>query len=69
MALFNPLRRLRELDENSPQFYEQLSNFLRGDEYQSVLSELRGNDLAWLIDYLDNVSLRTVLPALRLILV
>ncbi|KAF9647762.1 kinase-like protein [Thelephora ganbajun] len=50
-----PLRQLHDLDRTSPQFHEQLSNYLRGDEYQNVVPSLQGEGLAWLVEYLDSV--------------
>ena len=51
------LRKLHGLDKASPESCEQLINFLHGDEYQKILPELQSEDLAWLVEYLDNVSL------------
>ena len=58
----NPLQKLRDLDRTSPHFHDQLINFLRGNEYQNVALNLQGEDLAWLVDYLGNVSLHFVFP-------
>ena len=63
MVLPGPLQRLHDLDRNSPQFQEQFSNFLRGNEYQSVVSDLEGEDLVWLIGYLDSVCLQDTSPS------
>ena len=57
MTPSDTLRKLRDLDKASPRFHEQLVNFLRGDEYQNILSKLRNEDGLWLIEYLDGVSL------------
>jgi hypothetical protein len=57
MSLPNPLQQLHDLDRASPQFHEQLSSFLRGEEYQNAVPNLQGEDLAWLVEYLDSVSL------------
>ncbi|KAF9644929.1 hypothetical protein BDM02DRAFT_823150 [Thelephora ganbajun] len=51
----NSLQQLHDLDRASPQFHEQLSNFLRGNEYRNVFPKLQGEDFAWLIEYLDSV--------------
>ena len=56
----NPLQQLRDLDPNSPQFHEHLSNCFRGNEFRSAVSSLQGEDLAWLVEYLNGVSLQTV---------
>ena len=55
----NPLQPLRNLDRTSPQFHKQLVDFLRGSEYRDVVPSLQNEDSAWLIEYLDNVSLQT----------
>lgn len=52
-----PLRELRDLDQTSPQFHERLSDLLRGNECQRVILGLQGEDLVWLVEYLDTVSL------------
>ena len=52
----NPLQPLHDLDRTSPQFHEQLNDFLRGDEYRNVLPGLQNEDLVWLVEYLDSVS-------------
>ena len=52
------LQQLHDLDRASPQFYEQLGSFLRGEEYQNAAPNLQGEDLAWLVEYLDSVSLQ-----------
>ena len=55
-----PLLQLRDLDRTSLQFHEQLCTLLSSDEYQDVISELDGEDLTWLVEYLDDVSLPTI---------
>ena len=54
------LQKLRDLDRTSPDFHSQLTDFLRGNEYQDAVPSLQGEGLVWLVNYLDNVSLRTV---------
>lgn len=56
------LQVLRDLDGTSPQFHKQLSDILRGDEYRNVIPDLQGDDPAWLVEYLDNVSLQPPFP-------
>lgn len=56
------LQVLRDLDGTSPQFHKQLSDILRGDEYRNVIPDLQGDDPAWLVEYLDNVSLQQPFP-------
>ena len=58
----NPLQPLYDLDRTSLQFHDQLSNFLRGGEYQNGVLSLKSEDLAQLIEYLDSVSLPTISP-------
>ena len=40
---------------SSPDFHDKLSNVLYGEEYVQCVSHLEGEDLIWLIDYLDKV--------------
>ena len=49
------LQPLRHLNESSPGFHDQLSNILYGKEYEQCVPNLEGNDLVWLVDYLDKV--------------
>ena len=62
MSPFNPLQKLHGLDRASPHFHNQLIDLLRGNEYRDIAPSLQGEDLAWLVNYLDNVSLHTVSP-------
>jgi hypothetical protein len=57
MTLPTPLRRLCDLDQASPQFCEWLIDLLRGEEYQNLIPSLQDQNLEWLVEYLDNVSL------------
>jgi len=66
MTPHNLLQPLHDLDRASPQFYEQLVDFLRGNWYRDVVPGLQNEDLAWLVEYLDNVSLRTTSPRFTL---
>ena len=52
-----PLQQLYGLDRTSPEFDEQLSDFLRGEEYRKILPSLRSEELAQLVEYLNSVSL------------
>lgn len=56
----DPLQNLRNLDRASPRFHNQLSDFLREDEYRAAIPNLRGEGLTWLVEYLDSVSLRPI---------
>jgi len=60
MSPHNVLKQLHSFDKASPQFHERLSNFLRSEGYRSVVPNLQGEGLTWLVDYLDSVSLQTV---------
>jgi len=55
----NVLEQLRGFDRASPQFHKDLSNFLRSEGYRGVVPSLEGEDLTWLVEYLDSVSLHT----------
>ena len=56
------LQQLSLLDKSSPDFHDQLCHVLYGEEYSECIPSLRGDDLVWLIDYLDKVRLRVALP-------
>lgn len=58
----NHFQQLHNLDKGSPEFYKQLNDFLRGDEYRDALQDLQGEDLMWLVEYLGSVSLQIVSP-------
>ena len=49
------LQQLDHLDRSSPDFHDQLSNVLYGEEYQRCAPNLQGDGLVWLVDYLDKV--------------
>ncbi|KAF9642811.1 kinase-like protein [Thelephora ganbajun] len=59
----DPLQQLRDFDRASPQFHEQLSNFLRGNDYRNAFPKLQSGNLAWLIEYLDSVVVGVSNPA------
>jgi hypothetical protein len=61
MVSADPLRKLRDLDRSSPHFHEHLNDILRDDEYRNSLSNLQSEDLRWLVEYLDTVSLWVIL--------
>ncbi|KAF9651098.1 kinase-like protein [Thelephora ganbajun] len=54
MILPAPLQQLRDLDKSSPQFHEQLNNALHRREYRTCVPTLQGEDLVWLVEYLDS---------------
>ena len=58
MVTKDPLQQFRDLDRASPHFHEHLSSLLRGNEYQNILPKLQSEDLSWLVEYLDGVSLQ-----------
>ena len=58
----DPFQQLRDLDGTSPQFHKQLTSFFCGNVYQDALPRLHSKDLAWLIEYLNNVRLQVILP-------
>jgi len=62
----NSLNQLRGFDRASPQFHKHLSDLLRSKGYRNDVSSLQGEDLAWLVQYLDSVSLlKPFLPSPR----
>lgn len=66
--MFSPslpvLQPLHRLDRSAPGFHEELSEVLYGEEYRACLSIVQGDDLVWLIDYLDEVRRHVFLPPL-----
>ena len=56
------LQQLHQLDRSSPGFSDQLCNVLYGREYSQCTPNLQGDDMAWLVDYLDKVRRRVTLP-------
>lgn len=59
------LQGLRHLNGSSPTFHDQLASVLYGEEYRQCVQTIQGDDLVWLVDYLDNVRRRAALLALR----
>ena len=49
------LQQLHLLSRTSPEFLDKLSSILYGEEYKRSVPNLRGDDLVWLVDYLDEV--------------
>ena len=62
------LQQLHRLNRSSPDFHDQLSNVLYGEEYKQWVANLQGDDLIWLVDYLDKVRRCVPLPHSSLIL-
>jgi len=57
------LQRLPRLDQFSPGFHDQLNNTLCEEEYKQCVPILQGDDLMWLVDYLDEVRRRATHPS------
>ena len=62
MSSRNPLEQLRRLDRSSPDFHDQLCNVLYAREYERCVLTLQGDDLVWLVEYLDKVRCRIAIP-------
>ena len=52
------LQRLDHLDGSLSGFHDQLHDLLYGEEYHQCVRDLQGDDLVWLVDYLDRVRPR-----------
>ena len=55
------LQHLNLPNKSSPNFHGQLSDVLYGREFHQCAPNLQGDDLVWLVDYLDNVR-RCIAP-------
>jgi len=62
MSTHNVLKQLHGLNRTSSQFHKRLSDLLHSERYRSAVPNLQGEDLAWLVDYLDSVSLQSISP-------
>jgi len=56
------LQKLYNLDASLSEFHDQLSDILNGEEYTRSVTNLQGDDLVWLVDYLDKVRRRIAPP-------
>ena len=56
------LQQFHQLDKSSPDFPDKLCNVLYGEEYTKCVLILQGDDLMWLVDYLDKVRRRVNFP-------
>ena len=56
------LQQLYHLDRSSPDFHDQLCNVFYESEYSQCVPNLVGDDLVWLVDYLDKVCCRVTFP-------
>lgn len=55
MPSLNPLVQLLGLNRSLPEFNDQVSNILHGEEYRELAKRISGADAVRLIDFLDNV--------------
>jgi len=62
MSTHRVLKQLHGLDRTSSQFHKRLSGLLRSEAYRSAVPNLEGEDLAWLVDYLESVSIQSIPP-------
>ena len=56
------LQQLNRLNRSSPEFQDQLNNVIYGEEYRQCVQNLEGDDMVWLVDYLDKVRLHATSP-------
>ena len=56
------LQQLYHLDRSSSDFHDRLCNVFYGSEYSQCVPNLEGDDLVWLVDYLDKVCCRVTFP-------
>ena len=54
------LQKLNNLDKSSPEFHVRLNDVLYAEEYIQCVTNIQDDDLAWLVDFLDNVSCQIV---------
>ena len=54
------LRKLFHLNTSAPEFHRKLYNILYGEEYVQGVKNLQSDELALLVDYLDNVCIRLI---------
>jgi hypothetical protein len=52
------LHQLRDLDKSAPEFSSLLTNLLDDHGYEDCVANLKRDDPAWLIEFLDTVCLR-----------
>lgn len=56
------LQKLHYLGRSSSGFGDKLVNLLYGEEYKQCVPTLQGDDLVWLVDYLDKVHPCATVP-------
>ena len=59
------LQQLRLLDRSLSGFHDQLTKVLYGEGYQQRVANSQGDDLVWLVDYLDRVCRHVAFPTFR----
>ena len=50
------LQKLNNLDKSSSEFHVRLNDVLYAEEYIQCVTDIQGDNSAWLIDFLDNVG-------------
>ena len=60
MSSLHPLGRLLNLNTSLPEFNDQISNILHGEEYRQLAKHISGTDALRLVDFLDGV--RPIMP-------
>jgi len=55
-------QQLHRIDGSSSGFHDQLTGVLYGEEYRRCAQDLQGDDLVWLVDYLDKVRCHVTFP-------
>ena len=56
----SPLEQLLNLNTSLPEFNDQVSNILHGEEYRQSAKRINGTDASRLVDFLDGV--RPIMP-------
>jgi hypothetical protein len=56
------LQQLDYLNGSLPGFHDRLYGLLYGEEYVQCTRNLQGDDLVWLVNYLDKVRRRVAVP-------
>ena len=51
----NPLQQFLGLDSSRPEFNDQVSNILHGEEYRKWVKRISSGDAVRIIDFLDTV--------------
>lgn len=64
MPPFDLLHQFHRLDQSSPNFPALIGDIIHRDGYRDCAASLQDDELAWLIEYLDNVRYRVVLVGL-----